>query len=185
MRATICLSAFLYASSVAAYTGIDAFKRVDRVLEPRAAAQHNAPAHSHERLQKRASRYLNNVTQGECTADKIQRTILTRRKSLLWMVPRSQMLMYVENGIRWRYRLISIQFDIGESYAGLVPISSAANETRKLFFWYVWSRLVPHITILINIQVLPIHQPRCHGRSRDLVRRSSSLVLVRRLIYCL
>lgn len=30
-----------------------------------------------------------------------------------------------------------MQFDIGESYAGLVPISSAANETRKLFFWCV------------------------------------------------
>ena len=32
--------------------------------------------------------------------------------------------------------LRTIQFDVGESYAGLVPISSAANETRKLFFWY-------------------------------------------------
>ena len=30
-----------------------------------------------------------------------------------------------------------MQFDVGESYAGLVPISSAANETRKLFFWCV------------------------------------------------
>ncbi len=29
-----------------------------------------------------------------------------------------------------------VPFDIGESYAGLLPISSAANETRELFFWY-------------------------------------------------
>lgn len=28
-----------------------------------------------------------------------------------------------------------IDFDIGESYAGLLPISSRANETRKLYFW--------------------------------------------------
>jgi carboxypeptidase D len=29
-----------------------------------------------------------------------------------------------------------VDFDIGESYAGLLPISQAANETRKLFFWF-------------------------------------------------
>ena len=29
-----------------------------------------------------------------------------------------------------------VDFDIGDSYAGLVPISSAANETRQLFFWF-------------------------------------------------
>ena len=64
MRPTIYLSAFLCASSAAA-SGIDAFKRVDRVLESRAAAHHNAPDPSHEQLQKRASRYLNNVTESE------------------------------------------------------------------------------------------------------------------------
>lgn len=69
MRAAFYLSAFLCASLAAASGAIDAFKRVDRVLEPRVAAQHNAPAHSHERLQKRASPYLNNVTQSECTEE--------------------------------------------------------------------------------------------------------------------
>ncbi|KAL9023132.1 MAG: hypothetical protein Q9196_007372, partial [Gyalolechia fulgens] len=29
-----------------------------------------------------------------------------------------------------------VDFDIGESYAGLLPISSAPNETRQLFFWF-------------------------------------------------
>jgi len=29
-----------------------------------------------------------------------------------------------------------VDFDVGESYAGLLPISSAANETRKLYFWF-------------------------------------------------
>ena len=29
-----------------------------------------------------------------------------------------------------------VPFDIGESYAGLLPISSKANETQELYFWY-------------------------------------------------
>jgi carboxypeptidase D len=29
-----------------------------------------------------------------------------------------------------------VDFDIGESYAGLLPISSDANEPRQLYFWY-------------------------------------------------
>ena len=29
-----------------------------------------------------------------------------------------------------------VDFDIGESYAGLLPISSKFNETRELYFWY-------------------------------------------------
>ncbi|KAL8927059.1 MAG: hypothetical protein Q9208_002605 [Pyrenodesmia sp. 3 TL-2023] len=29
-----------------------------------------------------------------------------------------------------------VNFDIGESYAGLLPISPAANETRQLYFWF-------------------------------------------------
>ncbi|KAL0934827.1 carboxypeptidase cpdS [Colletotrichum truncatum] len=29
-----------------------------------------------------------------------------------------------------------IDWDLGESYAGLMPISKEANETRQLFFWY-------------------------------------------------
>lgn len=29
-----------------------------------------------------------------------------------------------------------VPFDIGESYAGLLPISDAPNETRELFFWF-------------------------------------------------
>ncbi|KAL8821330.1 MAG: hypothetical protein Q9191_007327, partial [Dirinaria sp. TL-2023a] len=29
-----------------------------------------------------------------------------------------------------------VDFDIGESYAGLLPISSSLNETRELYFWF-------------------------------------------------
>lgn len=69
MRAATWLTALLCASSAAASAAINAFKRVDRVLKPRIAAQHKAPAQKHEPLQKRASPYLNNITQRECKAD--------------------------------------------------------------------------------------------------------------------
>lgn len=78
MRAATCLSVLLYASSAAASAATDAFKRVDRILEPRVAAQHNTPAHLHERLQKRASPYLNNVTQSECTTVEVPSQMLIR-----------------------------------------------------------------------------------------------------------
>jgi carboxypeptidase D len=29
-----------------------------------------------------------------------------------------------------------VPFDIGESFAGLLPISDSPDETRKLFFWF-------------------------------------------------
>ena len=29
-----------------------------------------------------------------------------------------------------------VPFDIGESYAGLLPISDDPDESRQLFFWY-------------------------------------------------
>ncbi|PVH96733.1 alpha/beta-hydrolase [Periconia macrospinosa] len=32
--------------------------------------------------------------------------------------------------------LPDVPFDVGESYAGLLPISNSPNETRKLFFWF-------------------------------------------------
>jgi carboxypeptidase D len=32
--------------------------------------------------------------------------------------------------------LPQVEFDIGPSWAGLLPISGNANETRKLFFWF-------------------------------------------------
>ncbi|KAJ9478020.1 putative serine carboxypeptidase [Pseudozyma hubeiensis] len=46
-----------------------------------------------------------------------------------------------------------IDFDIGESYAGLMPISKDPNETRKLYFWYFPSKnpkATDEITIWMN-----------------------------------
>lgn len=46
-----------------------------------------------------------------------------------------------------------VYFDIGESYAGLLPISKAANETRELYFWFFPSEnpdASDEITIWLN-----------------------------------
>lgn len=32
-------------------------------------------------------------------------------------------------------KIPDVDFDVGESYAGLLPISQDPNETRQLFFW--------------------------------------------------
>ena len=69
MRAATHLSTFLCVSSATASAAIDAFKRVDRVLEYRVAPQPAAPVRGHETLHKRASPYLNNVTQSQHTID--------------------------------------------------------------------------------------------------------------------
>lgn len=41
---------------------------------------------------------------------------------------------YVVNGTAGA--IPEVSFDIGESYAGLMPISSASNETGELYFWF-------------------------------------------------
>ena len=33
-------------------------------------------------------------------------------------------------------KIPDVAFDIGESYAGLLPISADPDESRKLFFWF-------------------------------------------------
>ncbi len=46
-----------------------------------------------------------------------------------------------------------VDFDIGESYAGLLPVSRAVNETRQLYFWYFPSQnplAHDEITIWLN-----------------------------------
>ena len=35
-----------------------------------------------------------------------------------------------------------VDFDLGESYAGLLPISNSFNESRQLFFWF-WPSIQP------------------------------------------
>ena len=54
-----------------------------------------------------------------------------------------------------------VPFDVGESYAGLLPISDSPSESRKLFFWYV-SRVMFSIvnnSRLIFIRFFPSTNP--------------------------
>lgn len=41
---------------------------------------------------------------------------------------------YVVNGTAGA--IPEVNFDIGESYAGLLPVSNKANETDQLYFWF-------------------------------------------------
>ena len=86
-------------------------KPIRREFQP--LASHAAP------LQKRTSPYLNNKTSSE-TYDSMLYTDTNGASE------------FVVDGTS----LPDVDFDIGESYAGLLPISSAANETRELFFWF-------------------------------------------------
>ncbi|CAI6333565.1 unnamed protein product [Periconia digitata] len=58
---------------------------------------------------------------------------------------------YVVNGTAGA--IPEVNFDIGESYAGLVPISDKANETSELYFWFFPSKneeASDEITIWLN-----------------------------------
>jgi hypothetical protein len=58
---------------------------------------------------------------------------------------------YVVNGTAGA--IPEVAFDIGESYAGLMPISSASNETGELYFWFFPSKnelAGDEITIWLN-----------------------------------
>ena len=62
MRASFLLSALFVCAAVAS-DAIDAFKRVDRVLESRSVEKQKGAAPQHQRLEKRSSPYLTNATQ--------------------------------------------------------------------------------------------------------------------------
>ncbi|KAF9506080.1 hypothetical protein BS47DRAFT_1378162 [Hydnum rufescens UP504] len=42
-----------------------------------------------------------------------------------------------------------VDFDVGDSWSGLMPISGAKNETRKLFFWFFPAKHIKHINDLV------------------------------------
>lgn len=66
MRATYLLSALFACSVAAGSSGIHAFKKADKVLERRNAERQKPAAPKQDTLQKRASAFLNDATQGGC-----------------------------------------------------------------------------------------------------------------------
>ena len=65
MRVSCLLSAVL-AGSVVAKDAIDAFTRVDKVLEARNSERQKSAVPRHERLEKRASPFLNDASKSGC-----------------------------------------------------------------------------------------------------------------------
>ena len=135
MRASFLLPTLLACSAVAT-DAINAFKRVDRVLESRSVEKQKGPTPRHERLEKRSSPYLTNTTQS------MYRVIIGLSMSnncrirCRWHQDSARRCRFRPDALVTRQDIDqSTQFDIGESYAGLLPISSKSNETRELFFW--------------------------------------------------
>lgn len=68
-----------------------------------------------------------------------------------WRAPLTTLSEYAVNGTAGAIPYVN--FDIGESYAGLMPISSAPNETSELYFWFFPSSNVnasDEITVWLN-----------------------------------
>lgn len=115
------LSALLCATSVAALNPAERLaRRVQKlpktpVIEKREASQ----SFQDSRLQKRASPYLNANTESTQATEPYLNAMTDDESE------------FVVNGTG----IPDVPFDIGESYAGLLPISETAGETRELFFW--------------------------------------------------
>ncbi|KAL9101253.1 MAG: hypothetical protein Q9163_003467 [Psora crenata] len=82
--------------------------------------RHPARIIDSHRHQKRTSPYLNDATQS-------QHLYAYKLSELA-----NQQAEFIVNGTG----IPDVNFDVGESYSGLLPISQAANETRELFFWF-------------------------------------------------
>ena len=92
MRASYILPALLACSAVVATDAINAFKRVDKVLEPRAAGRQKPAAPQHDRLEKRASPFLTSASQSEFIAGLVViRKLISQ--SMSWMELRFRTLM--------------------------------------------------------------------------------------------
>lgn len=70
-----------------------------------------------------------------------------------------------------KHELTVVQFDVGESYAGLIPVSSKANETRELFFWSVSLAPPKHSLTNTCYQVLSLPKSCRYRRDCHLVRK--------------
>ncbi|MCJ1462750.1 hypothetical protein MMC07_001353 [Pseudocyphellaria aurata] len=99
-----------------------------------------SPQHVGKRLSRPAPKLEPRSTQ-EYTPDSII------KRTLKYLNSKTQ--KFAVNGTA----LPDVDFDIGESYAGLLPISQKKNETRQLYFWYFPSEnplAEDEITIWLN-----------------------------------
>ena len=105
----LCALASLATFASAQSHGVKAFKKAER-----AAAAHHA---------RNEARML----------EQPAAPVVERRQSSPYL--NDQTRQFVVDGTA----IPDVDFDVGESYAGLLPISASPDETRKLFFWFVTS----------------------------------------------
>lgn len=77
-----------------------------------------------------------------------------------------------------------VNFDAGDSWSGLMPISSDPNETRKLFFWWVrpWTRIIVANQLAgFGLRRMPqIRTTFCSGRMVNCLLRISFILITHR-----
>lgn len=113
---------FAFSNAASPKPAIRAFHKI-KDKAPVVEKQEYSRSFHNSRLQKRTSPYLNNVTQSIILLDFAHVQYKLRQ-------PRSRCRCWGMPGVG---------FDIGESCAGLFPVSQEAKETRELlFFWLDW-----------------------------------------------
>lgn len=94
-----------------------------------AFAFNNAAINAFKRPEQKRAEILERMGAGQRPALPAKRTLDTRQSSP-YLNNATQ--KFVVNGSA----IPEVDFDIGESYAGLLPISDDPNETRQLYFWF-------------------------------------------------
>ncbi|WPH00638.1 alpha/beta-hydrolase [Acrodontium crateriforme] len=91
------------------------------------AALHRDPAHAAKRLH--AEHHSRAIVERHAAGESFKDARLQKRASR-WLTSKTK--KFAVNGTG----LPDVPFDVGESYAGLLPISNSPHETRELFFWF-------------------------------------------------
>ncbi|KAF8335894.1 uncharacterized protein EI90DRAFT_2912314 [Cantharellus anzutake] len=88
-----------------------------------------------------------NARQRDAQVKRVQslnpRTDLGERSTITFFNPKAR--KYHVDG----KKIPDVDFDVGDSWAGLMPISANKNETRKLFFWFFPSKDPQHVDDLV------------------------------------
>ena len=124
MKGLFAFAVAIYAGLTVASSGTEVFKKLEKAIQARSEAKSNSQLDFHSFTKRR----------------------LDKRSSYYLNNATQQ---FVVNGSA----IPDVDFDVGESYAGLLPVSSAANETKKLFFWFFPStnpNATDEITIWFN-----------------------------------
>ncbi|EKG13692.1 Peptidase S10 serine carboxypeptidase [Macrophomina phaseolina MS6] len=111
-----------------------------------AAKQGRSALHAFQRADKVKEAFNEKLAARAAEATRVEEPLLQKRASPF---ATNATQKFAVDGTK----IPDVPFDIGESYAGLLPISDNANETRKLYFWFFPStnpNATDEITIWFN-----------------------------------